>query len=115
MDDTINDRRDTEPGGLKLQRDTQPPGADTIDDPAHAALVARMEKSLDTRFGDMRSDVVAELKRNGETLAKVLTAVKALGNQTMEIHDLSLRVDAIEQELGAIGARLLCSSMPPGE
>ena len=69
--------RDTAPDELKPQRDTQPPGSDAIDDPAHADLLARMETSLDQRFEDMRkhlsNTLAKERGKDRETMEKLLS------------------------------------------
>ena len=117
MNDTVNDRRDTEPGGLKPQRDTQPPGANTIDDPEHAAIVAVMEKSLDRRFNDMTNHLLEERQKDRagieKLIAKLVEAVQSLANEKTEVHELKRLVGILQLDIEAFKARCPQCSIPP--
>ena len=109
--------RDTAPDELKPQRDTQPPGSDAIDDPAHADLLARMETSLDQRFEDMRkhlsNTLAKERGKDRETMEKLLEAVQRLANEKTEVHELARMVEILQRDIEALKARCPQCSVPP--
>lgn len=109
IEDPEFERADTEPDGLRPQRDTLPPEADDdpIADPEHQKLVAQWEEALDERFAQMREHF-ADLLR-----AELKKQLAPIVDDVADNHETKRQLRATQAELEAVKARCPHCSVPP--